>query len=110
MTRARQHLHLSHADSRRLHGQEHRALPSRFVSELPPECIEEIRPRLKINQPRYQPRGGIMRGNIPEPAQGGLKLGQSVHHSKFGDGVVLRFEGEGPRARIEVNFASAGSK
>ncbi len=112
MTRAREQLHLSHAESRRLHGREMPAAPSRFLGELPPECINEVRPRLKISRPRYSPgqRPGGSGSAAIQPAQGGLKLGQRVEHAKFGEGIVLRFEGEGPRARVEVNFATEGSK
>ena len=109
MTRAREHLHLSHAESRRLHGREMPAAPSRFLSELPAECIEEVRPRLRISQPRYQRRGPAATG-LQQQAQGGIQLGQRVEHAKFGEGIVLRFEGDGPRARVEVNFAAHGSK
>lgn len=115
MTRAQQHLHISHAESRRLHGREMPAAPSRFLAELPANCISEVRPRLKISQPRYQ-RSGLGshtpgRGSLGQAGgQGGLRLGQRVEHGKFGEGIILRFEGEGPRARVEVNFAAVGSK
>ena len=31
-------------------------------------------------------------------------------HAKFGEGVVLNYEGEGRQARVQVNFKSEGSK
>lgn len=37
-------------------------------------------------------------------------VGQTVRHPKFGYGTVLSFEGEGPQARIQINFEQAGSK
>ena len=40
----------------------------------------------------------------------GLKLGARVRHAKFGAGVVLNIEGQGPHARVQVNFEAAGSK
>ena len=40
----------------------------------------------------------------------GLRLGQRVRHPKFGEGVVLNYEGSGPQSRVQVNFAEAGSK
>ena len=40
----------------------------------------------------------------------GLELGQSVNHPKFGEGVVLNYEGDGPHARVQVNFDAVGSK
>ena len=39
-----------------------------------------------------------------------LKLGQRVRHSKYGEGVVLRYEGHGPHVRVQVNFERAGMK
>ncbi|HEY0674908.1 MAG TPA: hypothetical protein VGD25_01745, partial [Immundisolibacter sp.] len=41
---------------------------------------------------------------------GGLEVGQRVRHGKFGEGVIGDFEGQGPRTRVQVKFASAGSK
>ena len=39
-----------------------------------------------------------------------MRMGSRVRHSKFGDGVVLNFEGNGPQARIQVNFERQGTK
>ena len=33
-----------------------------------------------------------------------------VRHAKFGDGVVLDVEGQGPSARVQVNFERQGTK
>jgi DNA helicase-2/ATP-dependent DNA helicase PcrA len=33
-----------------------------------------------------------------------------VQHAKFGEGVILQQEGDGAQARVQVNFADAGSK
>jgi DNA helicase-2/ATP-dependent DNA helicase PcrA len=41
---------------------------------------------------------------------GGFTLGQRVVHAKFGEGVILSFDGDGDRARVEVRFKSAGTK
>ena len=40
----------------------------------------------------------------------GMKMGQRVMHQKYGEGVIMQFEGSGVRAKIEVNFPIAGSK
>ena len=37
-------------------------------------------------------------------------LGQRVGHPKFGEGVIIDFEGQGSHARINVNFAREGAK
>ena len=39
-----------------------------------------------------------------------MRLGSRVRHAKFGEGVVLNVEGNGPQARIQVNFESQGTK
>jgi DNA helicase II / ATP-dependent DNA helicase PcrA len=41
---------------------------------------------------------------------GGLRVGQSVFHTKFGEGVVVTLEGGGTDARAQVNFGRHGSK
>ena len=51
-----------------------------------------------------------MRGLTDAEVPKGLKLGARVRHPKFGDGVVLSVEGQGPHARVQVNFESQGSK
>ncbi len=109
MTRAREQLYLTHAESRRLHGREEYPMPSRFLREVPPELLEEVR------------GGGIARrGGASRPttgaglgggaAAGGFQLGQQVVHPKFGHGVVLNSEGSGAGARIQVNFEAVGAK
>jgi DNA helicase-2/ATP-dependent DNA helicase PcrA len=50
------------------------------------------------------------RGSLSEPDAFGFKLGQRVRHGKFGDGVVLRLEGQGAGARVQVNFEAQGTK
>ncbi|MGN8158468.1 DNA helicase II [Salinisphaera sp. RV14] len=106
MTRAMEKLNLSHAEVRRLHGQENLAAPSRFLREIPSEYLRETRPQAGISQPVFRP-GPIGRN---EGKSAGLGLGQRVMHKKFGEGTVLAFEGDGARARVQVNFDGAGSK
>lgn len=42
--------------------------------------------------------------------EGGLRVGQGVFHTKFGEGVVLTLEGSGADARVQVNFGRHGTK
>ncbi|WP_348761865.1 3'-5' exonuclease [uncultured Salinisphaera sp.] len=106
MTRAMEKLYLSHAEVRRIHGSENLCAPSRFLREVPAEFLRETRPQAGIKQPVFRP-GRI--GQNEEKA-GGLKLGMRVVHKKFGEGTILAFEGDGARARIQVNFDDVGSK
>ena len=105
-TRAMKQLFRTYADQRRLHGQDNFGTPSRFISEIPEELIEEVRPRIQISRPVA---AGRFRAPVEELAPG-VKLGARVRHKKFGEGVILKVEGHGPQANIQVNFASLGVK
>ncbi|MDX1482421.1 MAG: 3'-5' exonuclease, partial [Woeseiaceae bacterium] len=112
ITRAREMLYLTHAEQRRLHGTDSYSMPSRFISEIPDEYVEEIRPRVQVSRPVHRARrhqgGGSV--NTSAASELGIQLGQRVRHNKFGDGVVLNCEGQGAHARVEVNFENAGTK
>lgn len=109
MTRAMQKLYLCHAQSRRLYGQEQYPKPSRFLRELPAECVEEIRLTTQVSRPLVNNRfSGAASHSAFENT--GFKLGQRVLHEKFGEGTVLNYEGSGPQSRIQVNFDQLGSK
>ena len=111
---------------------------SELEYELPPELIEEVRPRIRLSQrsgaadrfadtaqderPRSRAGGAFASGGFPgagggfgggslgEVIDGGMRLGTRVRHGKFGEGVVLTIEGQGPHARVQVNFERQGSK
>jgi len=105
-TRAMRQLYITYAEQRRLYGVDTYGQPSRFISELPAELIEEIRPRLQVSRPVFVKRST----GLDESPAAGVRMGSRVRHSKFGDGVVLNFEGNGPHARIQVNFEGQGTK
>src|SRR5882672_7489000 len=106
MTRAMRQLYLTYAEQRRLYGVDAYGQPSRFIGELPADLVEEIRPRLQVSRPVFVKRSATLEES-PSPA---MRMGSRVRHSKFGDGVVLNFEGNGPHARIQVNFEGQGTK
>ena len=104
VTRAMKQLYLTYAESRRINGSETFNRPSRFIGEMPEEVIKEVRPQKVVVYPRSAP------SQIANEVVGtGLKIGQRVSHQKFGEGVILNYEGEGSSARVQVNF-SEGSK
>ena len=106
ITRARERLVLSCAERRRLHGQEHYPRPSRFLSEIPPGLLREVRARAQISRPVYQPPPAA----APDDGGSGLKPGARVLHPSFGEGVVLTLEGSGAHLRVQVNFPGQGAK
>jgi DNA helicase-2/ATP-dependent DNA helicase PcrA len=105
ITRARKQLYISYAEQRRLYGADSFTTPSRFIREIPAECIEEVRPSMRVSRPLYRPEP---RGEHAHTA--GVRLGQRVRHHKYGDGVVLNLEGSGAHTRAHVNFEEAGTK
>ncbi len=44
------------------------------------------------------------------PDEQPFAVGQNVRHAKFGDGVVINFEGRGLDARVQVRFSREGTK
>ena len=109
MTRAMHKLYLCHAESRRLYGQEKFHKASRFLRELPEDCVEEIRMQNQVSRPAN--KGRFSSTITMETFENtGFSLGQGVVHAKFGEGVVLNYEGSGSQSRIQVNFADVGTK
>ena len=137
ITRARQRLYMSFSQTRMLHGQTRYHVKSRFIEELPQESLKWITPKqqgfgsgyARPYQDAWQ-RGSGLSGivgagrverappPIPVPAAmlarrdagTGLRVGQSVFHTKFGEGVILTLEGAGTDARAQVNFGRHGAK
>ena len=112
ITRAKQSLYVTYAEQRRLHGMDSYSQPSRFISEIPDEYVEEVRPRMQVSRPMHsvsRPRRRSAASLAPG-SDVGIKLGQRVRHKKFGDGVVLNCEGQGAHMQVHINFESAGTK
>ncbi len=108
ITRARQKLVLGYAESRRIHGQDNYSLPSRFLREIPRELLHEVRPKVQVSRPASLGTSRVMgHAAIEAPP---VKLGALVTHPKFGEGMVTDYEGSGAHARVQVEFADAGSK
>ncbi len=111
VTRARRRLYLSFAQTRMRHGQTRYNLPSRFIEEIPHGLIKWL-------TPKASKAGFVSEAFTPAytaPARrpstsGGLRVGQSVRHAKFGTGVIVNAEGAGQDARVQINFGAAGMK
>lgn len=108
MTRAMRKLFLTYAETRRVHGTETYHRPSRFIQEIPAELLQEIRLTSKVTRPvSLAPKSGFKASPAGDT---GFALGQRVRHDKFGEGVVLNYEGHSAHARIQVKFPKAGTK
>ena len=133
ITRARERLYLSFAQTRMLHGQTRYNLPSRFFDELPDGLLKWLTPKLADRRAQMQASSSFGTWNrtrgptAREAAQpkgfgqpsgahggssaaGGFQVGQSVQHAKFGSGVIIDAEGQGNDARVQVNFGRQGVK
>jgi DNA helicase-2/ATP-dependent DNA helicase PcrA len=110
MTRAKRRLFMTHAEARRLHGSDYYPVASRFIREIPAELMEEVRMRAAVSRPVFRRAQPVAGASEDASNSGELRLGQRVEHPKFGEGVVLMYEGQGSHARVQVNFEAAGAK
>ena len=110
ITRAMRQLYVTYAENRRINGSETYNRPSRFLKEIPPELVQEVRAHHSLSRRAVKKVTPRNRPLAVEVAGTELRLGQQVRHSKFGEGVVLNYEGSGKQARVQVNFLDAGSK
>jgi DNA helicase II / ATP-dependent DNA helicase PcrA len=115
ITRAREKLLLCYAESRRMHGTDSYNRPSRFIAEIPAEVLREVRPRVQVARPVAFGRDAgewLAQRHATNDGAGAsaFRLGQNVSHAKFGEGVVVGFEGGGAHTVVVVNFRDAGTK
>ncbi len=118
VTRARQRLYLSYAQSRMLHGQVRYGIVSRFLDEIPEELLKRLNARpahkASMSTASYNstPTKNAIHNNPSSSQKSAMpwKIGQGVAHSKFGQGVVVSYEGNADDLRVQVNFGKAGLK
>ncbi|OOF65708.1 DNA helicase II [Rodentibacter sp. Ppn85] len=108
ITRAKKKLTISYAESRRLYAKEERHLPSRFIAELPQECIQEIRLRGTVTRAMNLAKVGTLSHSVEN--ENGWKMGQKVKHEKFGVGTVINVEGCDNNTRLQIAFQAQGIK
>jgi len=108
MTRAMVQLFLTWAEVRRLYGRENYTRPSRFLSEISAELVDEVRSSTVLPRATSTPAEAL--NSVAQTSSPGINLGARVHHAKFGQGTVVSVEGQGEHARVQVRFETAGSK
>ena len=108
ITRAKKKLTISYAESRRLYAKEERHLPSRFIAELPRECIQEIRLRGTVTRAMNLAKVGSLSNT--SAGENEWKMGQKVKHEKFGFGTVINVEGSDNNTRLQIAFQAQGIK
>jgi DNA helicase-2/ATP-dependent DNA helicase PcrA len=130
ITRARERLYFSLAQSRMLHGQTRYAMRSRFLSEVPEEHLKwltpkqglaDLEPRWKSSSAGFDPyaRQGkapavasINRSSTSGVTVGSqhFRVGQGVRHGRFGEGTIFGLSGSGLDAQAQIQFRDVGAK
>jgi len=103
ITRAREQLTITNAEHRQLYGRDTYPRPSRFVSEIPAALISDVRMQTKVTEP-------LVSDYSLQDESALFQIGQRVSHQKFGEGMIMNYEGSGASARVEVNFEYEGTK
>jgi DNA helicase II / ATP-dependent DNA helicase PcrA len=113
ITRARQRLYISYAANRRIYNQWQSSIPSRFISEIPEEHVEQMGGGVHQSASGATGRtwsdevasilGAVKKTAEPE---GRFKKGERIFHQKFGYGIVLSITGN----TLEISFDKAGHK
>jgi DNA helicase II / ATP-dependent DNA helicase PcrA len=115
MTRARERLFLTFAQSRQVFGQRKLTEPSRFLGELPREGLT-LTSEARGFEPAYVPRrrsAEVPRPDLPPPVGANLSAlrpGARVRHPMFGVGTVVRADGAGDDLKLTVSFPGLGAK
>jgi len=127
MTRARERLMLTCAQSRMLHGKTRYALRSRFLDEVPDEHVKWLSPKLAAPLAQWQggwrgdahnrPHTGRITPATPRKTSMSVtvgaqefRIGTGVEHARFGTGTILTLSGSGQDAQAQVQFRDVGLK
>ncbi|MEM9133485.1 MAG: DNA helicase PcrA [Actinomycetota bacterium] len=137
ITRAQERLYLTHAWARMIFGQTQYNPPSRFLDEIPSQLLDEANGsrgkgrklrssvfgssgtsgsastfggRDRAVDTALKPRGPLTDGPSGGGAESDLKVGDDVHHRKWGEGVILDLRGSGDKTEVVVRFPSVGEK
>jgi len=124
MTRAKERLILSHCEQRFKWGNIIDCEPSRFLSEIDmnfvnnintsrsfiKQKIDENKLRIKKLPPKHLKKINLSSiSKIKDPLIN-INLNEKVYHERFGEGIVEDIEGDGDNIRAKINFKSSGEK
>jgi len=128
ITRARERLYLSLAQSRMLHGQTRYAMRSRFLGEIPDAHLKWLTPKAHTRPSHGEGHfsfgdafgrqaTGRIAPRVPRSMSQGVvvgaqhfRIGQAVRHARFGEGTIISLSGAGQDAQAEIQFCQVGLK
>jgi DNA helicase-2/ATP-dependent DNA helicase PcrA len=120
ITRARRRLYISFSQTRMLHGQTRYNMKSRFFDEMPEDSLKWLSPKVQQQhhwfanpkaewEDAFGPGTNQIAQNMGKKDVG-WRIGESVGHARFGEGVIVNIEGSGGNARAHINFGRHGMK
>ena len=109
LTRAEEHVYLTHARSRRLYRDLDYRIPSRFIEEIPPELVDQG-PVREASRRRVVSTYDPDEPNFEDEVSFPYEVGDVVYHAKFGRGKVTAIDGYGFDMRITVRFERGSEK
>ncbi|MBQ7599601.1 MAG: UvrD-helicase domain-containing protein [Clostridia bacterium] len=130
ITRAKKRLYITYARERTLNGRNTMGVPSRFIKEIPDECVQteelsqprndfrSFRPRLPKMEPVNYFRNETLKQSpalvssrpAPKPALESFSEGDTVMHNTFGLGVVVSARPTSGDCLLEIVFEKVGTK
>ena len=116
ITRAEQELYVSNATTRTVFGRTSGYLPSRFLDEIPEELVEELRAKRKVPEDikRHVPTHmsvtsrPVTKPIIRNETVESWSVGDTATHSKWGNGKVVKVDGQGAAMKLTIEFPSQG--
>jgi len=114
ITRAQERLYLLYAFRRAFWGDSEVRIPSRFLSDIPPELIEDrqqgtARTPVEREARRYRMQTRWAQ-EAEEPVVAQFSVGDPVRHPAFGSGIVIESKVSGGDEEVTVAFNGVGIK
>ncbi|TWI56013.1 ATP-dependent DNA helicase PcrA [Halalkalibacter nanhaiisediminis] len=114
ITRAEKELYLTNARLRTLYGRTNTNPPSRFIAEIPDECMESLNevkqaPSWMTSSRKTatpQPSSRTTRSQVVQTGgdQISWSVGDKAEHKKWGVGTVVSMKGEGESIELDIAF------
>ena len=111
ITRAKERLFLTNAESRRIYGQEMSNPPSEFIEDIPRELINTVdsqQSTVSSQQNKKADYAGLRTAD--SRLLTAYSVGSKVIHPQFGNGIILQKEGLGENLKLTIFFRNAGKK
>lgn len=117
ITRAKEKLYLLNTRSRMVFGSTKFNPPSRFLTELPPDCCHSlvkpskpVRRQNDYKQPEKKINRGFTLGEKTKSERENFIIGEEVVHRVFGKGMIVSLKPMGNDILMEIAFEKVGTK